>query len=59
VRLLARPNQHNTVRKGQPQSELDGGFLSALPDLVPDGDAERGEDQDDGQGLNVPGRGCR
>jgi hypothetical protein len=49
----AGSNQHNTVRKAQPQGELGGGFPPVLPDLAPDGDAERGEDQEDGYGLMV------
>ena len=49
----AGSNQHNTVRKAQPQGELDGGFPPALPDLAPDSDTERGEDQEDGHGLMV------
>ena len=47
----AEPPQHEY--QGQPQGELDGGFLPAFPNLIPDGDAERGEDQDDDHGFMV------
>jgi hypothetical protein len=47
--------QTSTTRLERPshRASLTVDFLLPLPDPVPDGDAERGEDQDDGQGLMV------
>lgn len=54
----AEPPQHD--QEGQPQDELHDGFLLALPDLVPDSDAERGENQEGGHGLMITeGQDCR